>query len=244
MPESIAKKRRWQKAPAKLKELQERYADINLDDRSRTFNTELESALELGYMLDVAESMVQCALQRTESRGAHQRTDFPARDDERYLAHSLIYRNADGTLAGGVSAGDDYALATWRTCLRTTVAGARPGQAGRNEFAEWLTRSPSRSRATLRSGTSKPHYESYEVPVHKEWVVLDALNHIKDTVDGTLTYRWSCRMGICGSCGMMVNGEPKLTCATFLSSYAEQGQARFASSRCAISRWCATWSRS
>ena len=69
----------------------------------------------------------------------------------------------------------------------------------------------------------EPHFESFEVPVYKEWVVLDALNHIKDTVDGTLTYRWSCRMGICGSCGMMVNGEPKLTCATFLSSYAKNG---------------------
>ncbi len=82
---------------AKLRELQERYADINLDDRSRTFNTELESALELGYMLDVAESMVQCALHRTESRGAHQRTDYPNRDDEKFLAHSLVYRNADGS---------------------------------------------------------------------------------------------------------------------------------------------------
>ncbi len=70
----------------------------------------------------------------------------------------------------------------------------------------------------------EPHFQSFEVPVHKEWDVLDALNHIKDTVDGTLTYRWSCRMGICGSCGMMVNGEPKLTCATFLSSYAKNGQ--------------------
>jgi fumarate reductase flavoprotein subunit len=82
---------------AKLKELQERYDDINLDDRSHTFNTELESALELGYMLDVAESMVQAALHRKESRGAHQRTDYPARDDMRYLAHSVTYKNADGT---------------------------------------------------------------------------------------------------------------------------------------------------
>ncbi len=82
---------------AKLKELQERYADINLDDRSRTFNTELESALELGFMLDVAECIVQSALQRKESRGAHQRTDYPARDDQHYLAHSLISRNADGS---------------------------------------------------------------------------------------------------------------------------------------------------
>jgi fumarate reductase iron-sulfur subunit len=69
----------------------------------------------------------------------------------------------------------------------------------------------------------EPTFESYPVPCPKEWVVLDALNHIKDKVDGTLTYRWSCRMGICGSCGMMVNGEPKLACATFLSSYAKNG---------------------
>ena len=51
-------------------------------------------------------------------------------------------------------------------------------------------------------------------------MVLDGLNYIKDKIDGTLSYRWSCRMGICGSCGMTVNGEPKLTCATFLADYA------------------------
>jgi succinate dehydrogenase iron-sulfur subunit len=62
-------------------------------------------------------------------------------------------------------------------------------------------------------------YQEYEIPYAKEWVVLDGLNYIKDRIDGTLSYRWSCRMGICGSCGMMVNGEPKLTCATFLADY-------------------------
>jgi len=63
-------------------------------------------------------------------------------------------------------------------------------------------------------------FQQYEVPCHKEWVVLDGLNYVKDQLDGTLTYRWSCRMGVCGSCGMNVNGEPKLTCATFLADYA------------------------
>ncbi|MEK6321470.1 MAG: fumarate reductase (quinol) flavoprotein subunit [Acidobacteriota bacterium] len=77
--------------------LQQRYRDIVIEDHSRTFNTELTAALELSFMLDVAEAMVQCALHRTESRGAHQRTDFPKRDDERFLAHSLTYRNEDGT---------------------------------------------------------------------------------------------------------------------------------------------------
>ena len=67
---------------------------------------------------------------------------------------------------------------------------------------------------------AKPAFQKFEVPFRKDWVVLDALNYIKDKLDGSLTYRWSCRMGICGSCGMMVDGEPKLTCATFLSDYA------------------------
>jgi fumarate reductase iron-sulfur subunit len=65
-----------------------------------------------------------------------------------------------------------------------------------------------------------PTFDEYEVPCPRDWVVLDALNHVKDQMDGTLSYRWSCRMGVCGSCGMTVNGEPKLTCATFLADYA------------------------
>ena len=65
-----------------------------------------------------------------------------------------------------------------------------------------------------------PSIQSFDVPLRKEWVVLDALNYVKDKVDGSLSFRWSCRMGVCGSCGMMVNGEPKLTCATFLTDYA------------------------
>jgi fumarate reductase flavoprotein subunit len=80
----------------KLLELQDRYRRISLDDRSHIFNTELVSALELSYMLEVAESMTYSALQRTESRGAHQRIDFPARNDEKFLAHSLVYRQRDG----------------------------------------------------------------------------------------------------------------------------------------------------
>jgi len=81
-------------------------------------------------------------------------------------------------------------------------------------------------RITLQVARYRPEQDSsvtfdeHEVPCPKDWVVLDGLNHIKDHLDGTLSYRWSCRMGICGSCGMTVNGEPKLTCATFLADYA------------------------
>ncbi len=62
-------------------------------------------------------------------------------------------------------------------------------------------------------------FQTYEVPLKDDWVILDALNYIKDEIDGTLSYRWSCRMGVCGSCGMNVNGEPVLTCATFLKDF-------------------------
>ena len=84
-------------AAARLRQLQQRYTNTVLDDRSLTFNTELIAAMELGFMLDVAEAIVRCALHRTESRGAHQRTDFPKRDDEKFLVHSLVHRNEDGS---------------------------------------------------------------------------------------------------------------------------------------------------
>jgi len=84
-------------AANKLRDLQGRYRNVALDDPSRTFNTELPAALELGFMLDVAECIVRCAIERTESRGAHQRTDFPKRDDANFLKHSLVYRDNDGT---------------------------------------------------------------------------------------------------------------------------------------------------
>jgi fumarate reductase iron-sulfur subunit len=67
---------------------------------------------------------------------------------------------------------------------------------------------------------AQPTTQDYEVPLRDDWSVLDGLAYIKDRLDGTLSFRWSCRMGICGSCGMTVNGEPRLTCETFLTDYA------------------------
>jgi len=84
------------RAVDQLRSLQQRFTTVSVDDQSRTFNTERLAALELSFMLDVAEAIVNSALRREESRGAHQRTDFPARDDQRFLAHSLIYRKPDG----------------------------------------------------------------------------------------------------------------------------------------------------
>jgi fumarate reductase flavoprotein subunit len=83
-------------AAGRIQELKARFAGVSIDDRSRTFNTELVAALELGNMLDLAEAIIESGLQREESRGAHQRTDHPQRDDRRYLAHSLATRREGG----------------------------------------------------------------------------------------------------------------------------------------------------
>ena len=77
----------------KIRELKHRFNQIELADHSLTFNTELTAALELEYMLDVSEALAHSALARTESRGSHQRTDYPDRDDQRFLKHSLAYRS-------------------------------------------------------------------------------------------------------------------------------------------------------
>ena len=79
-----------------LTNLREAYRDLWLDDRSLCFNTDLTAALELGYMLDIAEALAYSAIARTESRGSHQRTDFPKRDDDRFLKHSLARRSEEG----------------------------------------------------------------------------------------------------------------------------------------------------
>ena len=63
---------------------------------------------------------------------------------------------------------------------------------------------------------SEPHFNTYTVPCEPDWAILDALIYIKDYLDTTLAFRWSCHMMVCGSCGMMVNGEPSLTCKTFV----------------------------
>jgi fumarate reductase iron-sulfur subunit len=67
-----------------------------------------------------------------------------------------------------------------------------------------------------------PHFQTYTVPYRADWVVLDAINYVKDELDRTLSYRWSCHMAVCGSCGMMINGEPALSCHTFLRDYPEK----------------------
>jgi succinate dehydrogenase / fumarate reductase flavoprotein subunit len=86
-----------QRAVDGLRQLQERFAQVRVDDTGRVFNTDLLEAWELGCMLEVAEVTAVAALARTESRGAHAREDFPKRDDVNWLKHSLAHRE-DGAI--------------------------------------------------------------------------------------------------------------------------------------------------
>jgi fumarate reductase flavoprotein subunit len=79
-----------------ITQLKGRFADLGLQDRSKIFNTEVVAALELGHMLDVAEAVAFTAVDRRESRGAHTRKDFPARDDQNFLKHSIVRFAPDG----------------------------------------------------------------------------------------------------------------------------------------------------
>jgi succinate dehydrogenase flavoprotein subunit len=85
-----------QKACNTLRALRERFKNIIIEDRGSTFNTEVMNALELDYMLDVAETVANSALKRKESRGSHTRTDYPKRDDANFLKHTLAYGTPDG----------------------------------------------------------------------------------------------------------------------------------------------------
>jgi fumarate reductase flavoprotein subunit len=85
------------RAAQTIGDLADRAGRATLDDRSLTFNTELVALLELENLVDVGEAIVHSALFRRESRGAHQRTDHPRRDDDRFLAHTLAHRSPGGT---------------------------------------------------------------------------------------------------------------------------------------------------
>jgi len=83
------------KQKAKLKEIYDRYKNIRIDDKSNTFNTDLQEAIELKHMIDYALFIVDGALARKESRGAHFREDYPTRDDENFLKHTYAKFSGD-----------------------------------------------------------------------------------------------------------------------------------------------------
>jgi succinate dehydrogenase / fumarate reductase flavoprotein subunit len=78
-----------------IEELRERFKNVHVDDKGKRFNTDLLEAVELGFLLDIAEVVVVTAKNRKESRGGHMRDDFPKRDDENYMQHTMAYLSGD-----------------------------------------------------------------------------------------------------------------------------------------------------
>ncbi len=81
-----------------VKKLRKRFENIRIDDKSKLFNTDLQEAIELGHMLDYSLFIVESALARKESRGAHYREDFPKRDDEQFMKHTMAYMDDEGNI--------------------------------------------------------------------------------------------------------------------------------------------------
>jgi succinate dehydrogenase / fumarate reductase flavoprotein subunit len=79
-----------------IRQLKQRLKSVKVEDRTKPFNSGLIDVLQLGFMLDLAEVTTLCALARTESRGAHSRRDYPKRDDEHWLKHTLAYQTREG----------------------------------------------------------------------------------------------------------------------------------------------------
>jgi succinate dehydrogenase / fumarate reductase flavoprotein subunit len=83
-------------AQTDIENLKARYVNVSVQDKGRRFNTDLLEAVELGFLLDLAEVLVTSALARTESRGGHFREDYPKRDDVNFMQHTMAYREQDG----------------------------------------------------------------------------------------------------------------------------------------------------
>lgn len=83
----------------KIKNLKQRYKNIRIDDKSNIYNTDLQEAIEFSHMLDFAAFIVEGAILRKESRGAHYREEYPKRDDENFLKHTMTYMDAEGNLS-------------------------------------------------------------------------------------------------------------------------------------------------
>ena len=203
--------------------------NIKVTDRSLIWNTDLIETLEYDNLIGLSAVTVAGAVVREESRGAHARDDFPDRDDKKWMKHTLAW--ADDTcpqgkagLPRGAQLHDDER----HRLYRAKGTGILEGTHGRTRTSQKFKRSRQarpgtrlRPRALARiPGLSlepgrrrKPAVDSYQINTDECGpMVLDALIKIKNEIDPTLTFRRSCREGICGSCAMNIDGTNTLAC--------------------------------
>ena len=186
--------------------LRERYERVVVEDKGDVFNSDLTQALELEFLLELASCMVVCGVARKESRGAHSRPyDFPDRDDENFLKHTLVtWEDGKPTLDWKPVTMTKWQPQEEEVLMAVDATAHAPEKTIDIALKIWRFDSTTGQRAL----------KQYEVEA-PEWVtLLDVLDLIKDKVDGSLAYRKSCRMMICGSCGMRMDGAAVLACKT------------------------------
>ncbi len=196
-----------------IADLRERYKNIHVDDKGKRFNTDLLEAVELGFLLDLAEVVVYSAQNREESRGGHMRDDFPTRDDENYMQHTMAYLSGDPHSSHPA----DHIELGWKPVVSPRT---RPGSCatrrwrGSTEMASTVIEQVDTSDEVAETPEDtgiqsflvtfnirrfdpevddEPRWVDYDVELYSTDRVLDALHKIKWEVDGSLSFRRSLR---------------------------------------------------
>ena len=254
-------------------------------DRSLIWNSDLIETLEFDNLIAQAVVTMDSAQNRTESRGAHAREDFPERDDKNWMKHTLAwFDDATGKVTHRLPAGahlhadqrDRVHRAEGARLLMPSCPHARaqrierivmPGMTGAtnakaNRMVEFTLPKnskvtegkawpkPAGAQATCASiriyrwnpdDGQNPRIDTYYVDTGDCGpMVLDALIWIKNKIDPTLTFRRSCREGMCGSCAMNIDGTNTLACT---KAWTRSRRRRSRSIRCRTCRWSRTWCR-
>ena len=190
-----------------------------IDDRGSIFNQDVIAAIELGYMLDVAETIVVGAIERKECRGAQWRTDFPGRNDDEWLKHIDISMNGADVPQVSYS---PVTITRWQPEDENVYGPLHTRARKEALMPEYTLRI---RRYDPQSGEA-PHWDTHTVELSPVQSVLDAILKIKDDTDGSIGIRCSCQQAICGSCGVRMNGKPGLACNTHLEEAAAAATAR------------------
>ena len=200
-----------------------------MNDRSLVWNSDLVEALELENLMDCALVTIVGAEARHESRGAHAHEDYPDRDDGEWMKHTLAYVDEKHKVRLDYRPVHTYTLSDDSRLYR-----AERARVLRQEIEQWLNlpaeelesrrrqehNAPGRIRTKgfrvyrwSPDDDKNPRIDTFELDLDDCGpMVLDALIKIKNEVDQTVTFRRSCREGICGSCAMNIDGTNTLAC--------------------------------